>query len=132
MPTLFVLALLAAEPAAVWSTSVKVPSQGTRTFHAKGVKKGVLYDLVTSGSCERHERRRYKRWRERINDDSPQVMGVDFRVTIGGLEPMPVDHEERKTSFRADRDDPDVTVEDRSTPQAGIRCTVTSLLIRRP
>lgn len=99
----------------------------------EGLKKGAWYELVTKGRCTRRERTRSRTWRESISGGAPpQVMGVDFRVTIGGLEASSVDHEERTTPFQADRDDPDVTVEDRSTPQAGIRGAVTELSIRRP
>lgn len=120
----------AGEP--VWSTSVKVAPGGSKTYQAKGVKKGQWYDLVSKGGCVRRERARYKKWREKINDEPPQVMGVDFKVTIGGLERISVDHQERKSPFKADQDDPPVTIEDQSTPQAGVRCSVTELAIRRP
>ena len=128
------LALALASPGdAVFSTRVDVPVGGKQAFHAKGLKRGEWYQLVTKGTCTRRERKRYRKWRESISGgEAPQVMGVDFKVTIGGLEAISVDHEERTTPFKADRDDPDVTVEDRSTAQAGIRCAVTELSIRRP
>jgi len=130
---LLALAVAADDAATVWSTSVKVPPGGKQAFHATGVKAGERYELVSKGSCARQERRRYREWRKSINgDDPPQVMGVDFKVTIGGFERISVDHQERKTAFKADRDNPEVIVEDQSTPQAGVRCAVTSLAIRRP
>jgi len=127
---LLMLTAGAGEP--VWSTSVKVEQGGSKTYQAKGVKKGQWYDLVSKGSCTRRERGRAKKWREKLNDEPPQVMGVDFKVTIGGLERISVDHQEHKTPFKADQDDPPVKIEDQSTAQAGIRCTVTELSIRHP
>jgi hypothetical protein len=128
-----VLSLALASPGPVWSTSVKLEFGGKKTFHAKGVKAGEWYELVSRGTCVRQERKRYREWRKSISGDTtPQVMGVDFKVTIGGLERISIDHEERKTAFKADRDDPDVTIEDQSTAQAGVRCVVTELTIRRP
>ena len=133
MSALSLLLLVAAgagEP--VWSTSVKVEQGGSKSWHAKGVKQGQWYELVSKGSCTRRERARNKKWREKISgDETPQVMGVDFKVTVGGLEPVSVDHQERTTRFKADRDDPEVKLEDQSTAQSGIRCTVTELAIRR-
>jgi hypothetical protein len=125
------LALASGGPA--WSTSVKLEPGGKKTFHATGVKRGEWYELVTRGTCVRQERKRYREWRKSISGGTePQVMGVDFKVTVGGLERISVDHQERTTAFKADRDDPDVTIEDQSTPQAGVRCVVTDLVIRRP
>jgi hypothetical protein len=117
----------------IWSAAVKVAQGSSKTLPTSGLSKGAWYELVSKGECKRRERARTRKWRQSVSGgESPQVMGVDFKVTVGGLEPMSVDHQERVTSFKADRDNPDVKVEDRSTAQAGIRCELTELTIRRP
>ncbi len=132
LPALLALALSSAA-GVVWSSAVKLPPGGRQVLKATGVRAGAWYALETSGTCTRPERRRSRAWRESVSGGRPpQVMGVDFKVSIDGVERISVDHQPRATRFKATRDDPELQVEDQSTPQAGVRCALTRLVIRRP
>lgn len=129
MPAIISLALTATP---IWQHSAPGGVAGAFRAHIRGLKKGQWYVLATKGDCRTKERRRVRKWKERINASDPEVFGVDFVVSIEGVEPMHVDHQERTTRFRADRGDPEITIEDTSTPQAGTRCVLTHVEVREP
>jgi hypothetical protein len=61
---------------------------------------------------------------------------VDFRARVGSLEAWPLrmglDPERSSFSFRAQEDDPQLFVEDRSASRPGVRCSVRDLSVRVP
>lgn len=115
----------------VWSGSVSVGLGDKRTLKTKGVQAGTWYRLVTQGRCDRVSTgpRKTRRWREKVNPAGPTIFGVEFKVRVGGAGPFSVDHEARETEFKADRDDPEITIEDQSSPQPGARCRLTEVAL---
>jgi hypothetical protein len=115
----------------VWSSKVSLPQGGEVTLCTKGLLEGKTYRLVSRGRCTTKERARVRKWREAINPQGPTAFGVDFRLTVGALPPIGVDQEEHETVFTADQNDPTLHIVDHSDAQAGVRCSLTSLEIRR-
>lgn len=122
------LSLALGQGKVVWSTEAKVGIGESVRFETKGLVAGTHYTLVTRGKCETRESRRRRRWREKVNPGGHVPFGVEFRVFIGDEE-VPVRVDETRTIFRAGSNDPVIRVEDRSTPAAGVSCTLTSIAV---
>lgn len=125
------LALALGQGAVVWSTSAKVGIGETAHFVAKGLTPGAHYLLVTRGKCETRESGRRRRWREKVNPGGHVPFGVELRVKFEGQD-VPVGVDETRTPFKARAETLALTVENRSSPAAGVSCALTSLQVTSP
>lgn len=111
-------ALVLAAPRLVWSSSTSVSGSKAVTLRAKGLEAGAFYSLVTRGVCEVKDSPRRRRWREHVHPLGNVPFGTEFRVSVGGLE-FPAGVDEQRTLFRAPAAEPEVRLEDRSSPTSG-------------
>ncbi|MBL8919125.1 MAG: hypothetical protein JNJ54_09720 [Myxococcaceae bacterium] len=117
--------LIVAAPTLVWSSSTNVSGGKRVTLQARGLQPGVHYSVVTRGVCEVKDAPRRRRWRERVHPLGNVPFGTEFRVFIGDAE-FPTGVDEARTLFRAASADPEVRLEDRSSPASGrTRCRLT-------
>ncbi len=118
--------------AEVWGARGTVATGASRSFQAKNVKAGFTYEFWATGTCTRKAKKQGKL----KGGQEPDLFGMDFRVSVGSLDPMPLKvgltPQANRLSFRAMEDNPQILIEDRSSSVPGVKCTVSSLGIRAP
>lgn len=118
--------LVVAAPTLVWSSSTHVSGSKAATLQAKGLRAGEHYSVVTRGVCEVKDAPRRRRWRERVHPLGNVPFGTEFRIIIGGELEFPTGIDEARNLFRAPSGDPEIRLEDRSSPAGGrTRCRLT-------
>jgi hypothetical protein len=116
-----------------WSTRGTLQSGGQRTFRTRNIRAGFTYIFHATGTCKGPSRKGRK---SRL---APTValFGQDFRVRIGGLDPLPlkvgVEPERNTLAFRAPEDNPQIFMEDRTSIRPDSpRCTISDVAVRVP
>jgi hypothetical protein len=116
----------------VWSARGTVKSGGARTFASKNIKAGITYEFHATTNCTRPKKKKQKVSLQTTED----LFGLDFRVKIGSLDPVPLRvgpaPERNSVPFRALEDNPQIQVEDRSDGKAGAKCSVSDVSVRAP
>jgi hypothetical protein len=117
-----------------WSSRATIKSGGQRTFRTRNLQAGVTYTFHATGTCTAPQSPKGKKSRLAPTVD---LFGQDFRVRIGNLDPLPLKvglvPERNTLSFRANDNNPQIFIEDRSTQRPdGPRCTISDVAVRVP
>jgi len=126
----------------VWHTGDRVSRAGDRTFSAKGTKKGQPYVFRSIGSCQKHRNIR-RAWGVRaapLEDPEAMVFGIDFRVSIGGGDPVVLRTGESEQTgeettaipFTASADNVSIRVFDRSDASQPMNCYIHGIAVTTP
>ena len=101
----------------VWSTDEVLTKGASRTYTARGTRKGEPYLFRARGECRNERRPIYSYWGPIYRDRPDRIFGIDFRVEFGQqhhqfLEVGEAKVEQTEIRFIADRDDVSVHVFD--------------------
>ncbi len=117
----------------------KVTSGGSKTFTAKGLKKGQPYLFTASGECTRKGAtgKRSKKTRGLHEDPLRDISGIDFAVQFGSQQPRTLSMGQHKPDssrieFLADAEAMAIKVFDRSSTDKDVKCTAEDFVVLTP
>jgi hypothetical protein len=118
----------------VWSSRAELHLGARRSFNTRRIAAGRVYRLLINARCEPKKSSRTRR-RSRTPNPSPESFGIDFRVQVGNLPPMPLDvgiegTVQNRIPFRPLEDDPQIQVEDHTDAKVNVRCVLNELAVQ--